>query len=234
MRFFLAFTVLFLAFNAFAQKQNSLKLSGTVSNIEIKDTDKLSDEVRLKLDLKMSALNQSSANVIVLTGYKSCDNLSVSTLKGENFGSFIIPTSSFLPKAKEINGKLNKAIPPEKLTKTLLPNENWEFAYDFEYSIPRKIRRTEQMVKTENGEKLTFVTTDITDSPISLEEIKRNIQLKFTLQCSLEPRWIDENNKVAHDLFYFQKLSDKWKKFGNLWTRDLVSEPILVDFGSLK
>jgi len=234
MRVLLIFTILFLTFNAFAQKQNSLKLSGTVSNIEIKDTDKLSDEVSLKISLKMSAVNRSSKNVIVLTGFKNCNNLRVSAINRENFGDYNFPTSSFLPKAKEINEKLNKEIPPENFTETLLPNENWQFDYDFEYLIPRRLRRTEELVKTENGEKLTFITSELTNSPISLEDIKRNGRLNFTLQCSLEPVWLDENNKVAHDLFYFQILSDKWNKFGNFWTGDLVSEPILVDFGSLK
>ncbi len=234
MRYLTVFTILLLNALTFGQtgkvEPNPLLLKGTVKNVEIKKIDTSSKEFLLAIDLKMTVSNESSENVIFFSGYNQCSRINVAKANGESIGYFGLPTSSFLPKLKQIDENLNKNSPPEKFSKILLPNGIWEFDFGFEESIPAKIERSEKQVVNEKGETFLVVTMGINDSPISLEDIKSSAQLKFQLECSLMPIWIDNNNQIAQNLTYFGKLGKKWKNYGNLWTGNLISEPIWVDF----
>lgn len=234
MRYLAVFTILLLNALTFGQtdkvEPNPLLLKGTVKNVEIKKRNASSKEVLLAIDLKMTVSNESSENVIFFSGYNQCSQINVAKANGESIGYFGLPTPSFLPKLKQIDENLNKNSPPEKFSQTLSPNGIWEFEFDFEESIPAKIERSEKQVVNEKGKTLLVVTEGIHHSPISLEDIRSNSQLKFQLECRLMPLWIDNDGEIAQDLTYFGKLGDKWKNYGNLWTGNLISEPILVDF----
>ncbi len=234
MRYLVVFTVLLLNALTFGQtgkvEPNPLLLKGTVKNVEIKKRNASSKEVLLAIDLKMTVSNEAPENVIFFSGYNQCNRIKVIKANGENIGYFSLLTSSFLPKLKQIDENLNKNSPPEKFSKILQPNGIWEFDFDFEESIPAKIERSEEKVVNEKGETLLVVTEGIHHSPISLEDIRSNSQLKFQVECRLMPVWFDNNNQLAQNLTYFGKLRDKWKNYGNLWTGNLISEPILVDF----
>lgn len=234
MRYLAVFTILLLNALTFGQtgkvEPNPLLLKGTVKNVEIKKIDTSSKEFLLAIDLKMTVSNESSENVIFFSGYNQCSRIKVTKENGENMGYFSLLSSSFLPKLKQIDEKLNKNSPPEKFSKILLPNGIWEFDFGFEESIPAKIERSEKQEVNEKGETLLVVTESIHHSPISLEDIKNNSRLKFQPECRMMPVWIDNNNQLAQDLTYFGKLGDKWKNYGNLWTGILISDPILIDF----
>lgn len=228
MRFSIFSIILIFSALAFGQS-DSLSLTGLARNIEFKERNSSDEEIELHIDFKMSVTNKSKENIIFFFRYKQCDQVIVSKSNGEKIGVFALPTPGFLPGAKQIAENLNQNSPPQKFSRILSPEEVWEFDFDFGYWIPKKNNRTEIRTVNEKGETFVVVTSSMNNSPITLEDIKSSRGLNFQIDCRLTPVWV-ENNEIVQDIKFFEKLNKKWKKYGNLWTGDLISEPILVDF----
>lgn len=237
MKFYTIIFTLLFSFTLFGQNvadeseklKNPFIVNGEVTNIEINEKTYSSDVVLLKIDLKLSAKNISKENVIVLSAFNDCVQFRFVDINDERIAVFNLKTASFLPKRKKIDNQLNKKRPPTKYSKILAPNQIWTFDFQFSEYIPRKIERSRKTEIDENGNTLIIEATNSLYSDVSLEDIEElsPFYLKVVCQPDLVP--FDRAYRERENFSYFNMWRDKWKQYGNLWTEEIVSEPILID-----
>ena len=227
---------------AFSQNQKpNVKITGTVKEIAMQGVPKSDPSfyiTYIKLNLKLE--NKGSVPVIFLQPNPIIKSATVVTTKEGNeilLAKTLNIGSSFAMMAKDwgkFKAKLDKTNPPKKRTRFVKPNEIFEFEGFIRLNIPkssRAIYRPDQNSKTE-----TVVILDDEYENETLDFMKRQSPAQINIiseTCSTLSLILNGKSGESKKIEFANKLRNKWKNVGYLWTEDIEAEPISIDFNSV-
>jgi hypothetical protein len=202
------------------QASKQLFLRGEIESVEIRDIDRSSSLIEVKL--KMELVNISSKPIILLRRdpnefigsalAKSPNDFKTGNILASNYGG---PSNSIDPEWAALRAKLDTPNPPPDETRILMPDELWQFQISARVGVPTKSGRKD---------KIEFIGTE------SLQVIQQLSPI--WLRVTIHEIWPFNVEKVGPDrdtLKLGHKLQKRWKAVGLLWLEDIYSEPIILD-----
>jgi hypothetical protein len=224
--------LLFIALNvmlAFAQLQKpTLKITGSIKEIAMQEsypnTKSAFYITYIKLNLKLT--NEGSVPVIFLQDTPVI--ISADILQRENGNDIFLAgnpnsRSSYFMEAKDwtkLKSSLDKPTPPISSTRTVNPKETLEFEGFVRLNIP----------------KFDDYTQDFYRKTATLNFIQKHSPAQINFRCAT---WstltlvINGRTKEKKKSEFAEKLRNRWKNFGYLWTEDIEAQPLSTDFNSV-
>jgi hypothetical protein len=135
---------------------------------------------------------------------------------GDNilFDQYYGPSISTAPEWKVFRASLNQSKPPRDLVQVILPGDSWVMEKAVVLRLPKKLERYRV------DRPLTSWDVLLQSSPIWLR-----------LKCDVWPFNV-ESDPWSGKLPFGRELQKRWRKYGVLQLKQVISEPIKLDLGS--
>lgn len=202
--------------NASTGRSKVLSLRGTVQTVEIKEIDRSSALIEMKL--KMELVNVGVRPIIFLKREplfpggalaRTPDDFEVGNVLAADAGW---PSNDIAPEWAALRVSLDRPNPPSSETKILAPNESWFLETSIRIVVPTGPKRS-----TSSRKKETLATIQEL-SPVWLRVV-----------CDLWPWNVEPLTADHRKLRFGHKLQQRWKQSGLLWLDVIYSEPIKLD-----
>jgi hypothetical protein len=198
------------------QKSKALSLRGRVESVEIKEIDRSSALINIRL--KMELVNTSTRPIILLRREplfpggalaRKPDDFEVGNVLASDAGW---PSNDSSAEWATLRSSLDKASPPADETRLLMPGESWPLETSVRLAVP-----TDPSKYTSSRKKESLATIQQL-SPVWLRVV-----------CEVWPWNVEQLNADRNQLKLGHKLQERWKGVGLLWLEEIYSEPIMMD-----
>lgn len=220
----ISFGLLLLAVNLEAQSASTkrskvLSLRGTVQSVDIKEIDRSSALIEIKL--KMALVNVGVRPIIFLKRVplfpggalaRKPDDFEVGNVLAADAGW---PSNDIAPEWAALRVSLDRSNPPSGETKILAPNESWSLETSIRIVVPTDSKRS-----TSSRKKETLATIQQL-SPVWLRVV-----------CEVWPWNVEPLTADRNRLKFGRTLQQRWRQSGLLWLEVIYSEPIKLDLKS--
>lgn len=198
------------------QRPKGLTLRGKVESVQVKDIDQSSALIDIKLTMEF--VNVGVKPIILLQREPVFPGGALAS-KPEDFekGNVLVadagwPSNDTSPEWSTLRSKLDKAGPPEDVTRFLMPGESESVATSVRLVVP-----TDPSKYTSSKKKETLATIQEL-SPVWLRVV-----------CEVWPWNVEPLDADRSKLKFGHKLQERWKDTGVLWLDEIYSEPIMID-----
>jgi len=205
-----------LAQSASGQSTLALTLRGTVESVRVKEIDKSSALIEIKL--KMELVNAGVIPIILLQREplfpggalaRKPEDFEVGNLLAGDAGW---PANDVSAEWTTLRMKLDKPNPPAEETRLLKPGESWPLETSVRLVVPTDPKKYTSSRKKE-----------------SLATIQQLSPVWLRVVCEVWPWNVEPLNADRNKLKFGHKLQKRWKDAGLLWLDEIYSEPIMMD-----
>ena len=205
-----------LAQSLSGQRSKPLTLRGRVESVEVKELDRSSALIEIKL--KMEFVNVGVRPIILLRREPLFPGGALAK-KPEDFeeGNLLAadagwPSNDISPEWASLRSNLDKPSPPADETRFLMPGESWPVNTSVRLVVPTDPSRYTSSRKKE-----------------SLSTIQQLSPVWLRVVCELWPWNVEPLNVDRNQLKFGHELQERWRDLGLLWLHEIYSEPIMLD-----
>jgi hypothetical protein len=198
------------------QGSKMLSLRGRVESVEIKEIDRSSALIDIKV--KMEIVNIGVKPIIFLKREPLFPGGALARSPGDFEAGTVLaadagwPSNDISPEWATLRANLDKPSPPEDETRLLMPGESWPLETSVRLVVP-----TDPSKYTSSRKKESLATIQQL-SPVWLRVV-----------CEVWPWNVEPLTADRSNLTFGHKLQKRWKDAGLLWLDEIYSEPILLD-----
>jgi hypothetical protein len=198
------------------QGSKVLRLRGRVESVQVKEIDRSSALIDIKLKLELA--NIGTIPIILLQREPLIPGGALAR-KPEDFeaGNLLAgdagwPSNDISSEWTTLRSNLDKPSPPSDETRLLMPGKSWPVDTSVRLVVP-----TDPSKYTSSRKKESLATIQQL-SPVWLRVV-----------CEVWPWNVELLNADRHQLKFGHKLQERWKGTGLLWLDEIYSEPIMLD-----
>lgn len=204
--------------SASGQRSKVLSLRGRVESVEIKEIDRSSALINIRL--KMDLVNTGATPIIFLRREplfpggalaRKPDDFQVGNVLAADAGW---PSNDISPEWTTLRTNLDKPNPPVDETRILMPNESWPMETSVRLVVPT------------DPSKYTSLSSRKKES---LATIRQLSPVWLRVVCEVWPWNVEPLTADRNKLKFGHKLQRRWKDTGLLWLDEIYSEPIMMD-----
>jgi len=199
-----------------------LSLRGRVESVEIKEIDRSSAVIDIKL--KMDLVNTGVTPVILLRREplfpggalaRKPDDFRMGNVLAADAGW---PSNDISPEWTTLRTNLDKPKPPADETRILMPNESWP------------IQTSVRLIVPIDPSKYTSLSSRKKES---LATIRQLSPVWLRVVCEVWPWNVEPLTADRNKLEFGHRLQRRWKDIALLWLDEIYSEPIMLDLKSI-
>ena len=205
-----------LARSMSGQRSNPLTLRGRVESVWVKEIDRSSSLIEIKLQMEL--INVGVRPIILLQREPLFPGGALAK-KPEDFDGHNLlaadagwPSNDISPEWETLRSNLDKPSPPAGETRLLMPGESWPVETSVKLVVPTDSSKYTSSRKKE-----------------SLSTIQQLSPVWLRVVCELWPWNVEPLNADRNQLKFGHALQERWRDAGFLWLDEIYSEPIMLD-----